>query len=278
MGLFSFAGKTKQETVSNNSEFYSHAEEESNNVRRRSKRKQNPEGSDPVLPEKKRARRRLVGAIALVLAAIIGLPMILDSEPKPLASDIAIEIPSMDKAPSKAAKNPSNSASTNTLPPDASLDQDEEIVEPSDMELAPASPPVKRQDGGEQVSQTAPAREAPQGATSVFKKADNSPDEERARALLEGRTDSAAEKSKATSDGKNGKFVIQIAALGSQDKVNELQNKLTSAGIKSYTSKVATQSGERIRVRVGPFGSKEEAEKVRARLVKLGLGGTLVAV
>jgi DedD protein len=57
-----------------------------------------------------------------------------------------------------------------------------------------------------------------------------------------------------------------------------LQNKLTSAGIKSYASKVATQSGERIRVRVGPFASKEEAEKVRARLVKLGLGGTLVPV
>src|SRR5688572_25912301 len=102
MGLFSFAGKTKQEAVSSDSEFYSHAEEESSTVRRRSKRKQAQESNDPVLPEKKRARRRLVGAIALVLAAVIGLPMILDSEPKPLATDISIDIPSKDKQPVQA--------------------------------------------------------------------------------------------------------------------------------------------------------------------------------
>ncbi|MFD2272914.1 SPOR domain-containing protein [Undibacterium arcticum] len=39
---------------------------------------------------------------------------------------------------------------------------------------------------------------------------------------------------------------------------------------------MATQSGERIRVRLGPFASKEEADKVRARLSKAGLNGSLV--
>jgi DedD protein len=58
--------------------------------------------------------------------------------------------------------------------------------------------------------------------------------------------------------------------------VNELQGKLKSAGIKSYTQKVATQTGERIRIRVGPFASKEEADKMRAKLGKIGLNGTLV--
>jgi DedD protein len=276
MGFFSFAGKTKQDTVSNDSEFYSHAEEESNNVRRRTKRKQNPEPSDPILPEKKRARRRLVGAIALVLAAVVGLPMILDSEPKPLTSDIAIEIPSKDKVPAQTVANPSNSTLADVLPPDASLDKNEEIIEPSDKEPAPVAPPaVKQAESGGQTSQASTLRET-QEAKPIFKKTESSADETRARALLEGRTDAKVEKPKAVSDGKNGKFVVQIAALGSQDKVNELQNKLKAAGIKSYSSKVATQSGERIRVRVGPFSSKEEAEKVRARLVKLGLGGTLV--
>lgn len=277
MGFFSFAGKTKQESVSNDSEFYSHAEEESNNTRRRTKRKQNTEPSDPVLPEKKRARRRLVGAVALVLAAVIGLPMILDSEPKPLTSDIAIEIPSKEKIEAQASPSPSNSTPADALSPDASLDKNEEIIDPSDKELAPVTPPAKRPESGEQTFQAGTVRET-QEAKSISKKAESSPDEERARALLEGRADAKTEKSKSVSDGKNGKFVIQIAALGSQDKVNELQNKLKTAGIKSYTSKVATQSGERIRVRVGPFASKEEAEKVRARLVKLGLGGTLVPV
>ncbi|MFZ3285255.1 MAG: SPOR domain-containing protein, partial [Telluria sp.] len=69
--------------------------------------------------------------------------------------------------------------------------------------------------------------------------------------------------------------VVQVAALATQDKVNELQGKLKEAGIKSFTQKVPTKSGERIRVRVGPF-SKEEAEKMRARLTRLGFPGSMV--
>lgn len=277
MGLFSFAGKTKQDAVSNDSEFYSHAEEESTTTRRRSKRKQNKEGSnDPVLPEKKRARRRLVGAVALVLAAIIGLPMVLDSEPKPLNSDIAIEIPSKEKSSNEAPGKTTNAASSAALPPSASLDQNEEIVEPSAEKPAAVSSTAIQQDQPQQPA--APeALEAPQAeARAVPKNSEKPAGDERARALLEGQPDPNAAKSKPAADGKNSKFVVQVAALASQEKVNELQNKLKSAGIKSYTSKVATKSGDRIRVRIGPFPSREEAEKIRAKLVKLGLGGTLV--
>ena len=97
----------------------------------------------------------------------------------------------------------------------------------------------------------------------------------RAKAILEGKFDAPAAVAKA-GDAKPGKFVVQVAALASADKVNELRGKLTHAGITSYTQKVATASGERIRIRVGPFASKDEAEQMRARLGKLGLSGTLV--
>ena len=70
--------------------------------------------------------------------------------------------------------------------------------------------------------------------------------------------------------------MVQVAALATQDKVDELQAKLRDAGISSYTQKVASPGGQRIRVRVGPFGSRDEAEKTRAKLQKLGLGGSLV--
>jgi DedD protein len=69
---------------------------------------------------------------------------------------------------------------------------------------------------------------------------------------------------------------VQVAAFATPEKVNELRNKLKSAGITSYTQRVATESGEKIRVRIGPFTSKEEADKMRAKLAKLGLNGTLV--
>ncbi len=64
---------------------------------RRTRRSDRPEADammlDPTLPEKQRARRRLVGAIALVAAAVIILPMVLDSHPKPVTDDISIDIP-----------------------------------------------------------------------------------------------------------------------------------------------------------------------------------------
>ena len=106
MGLFSFLSKNKQGRAAEDSgRFYSKDDDAAIGERARAKRASNAgggasrrPGNDPMLPEKKRARRRLVGAIALALAAAVGLPMLLDSAPKPLAGDIAIQIPSKDKA------------------------------------------------------------------------------------------------------------------------------------------------------------------------------------
>lgn len=52
--------------------------------------------SDEELELKKRARRRLVGAIVLVTAVAVILPMVLDSEPKPVSQNVDIQIPSPD--------------------------------------------------------------------------------------------------------------------------------------------------------------------------------------
>ena len=49
--------------------------------------------SNEEIQLRKRARRRLVGAIALVLVVVVFLPMILDNEPKPVSEDVAINIP-----------------------------------------------------------------------------------------------------------------------------------------------------------------------------------------
>lgn len=301
MSLFSFLRKNKQEPTSDDRTFYSRAEEDSKAVRSRGKRRQSTQTNqsnapvDPVLPEKKRARRRLIGVVALVLAAVVGLPMVLDSEPKPLADDLVIQIPSKDKT----AGAPMRPPVTDNMTAAASLDPKEEVIEPAVAEpkLPPASSDAvnatnKTQDKAFAENQPtdtkAKAGDDKSNATALTAKSDVKPESKqasrtdnaanaaasaeaaRARALLEGNPDpKAAEKNP-------GKFVVQVAALASQEKVNELQSKLKDAGIKSYTQKVATNSGERIRVRVGPFASKEEAEKARAKIVKLGLNGSLV--
>jgi DedD protein len=301
MGLFSFGSKNKQETVRDSGHFVkdddaaygqqarakraSHAGEGATRGRGPGR-----SGADPILPEKKRARRRLVGAIALALAAAVGLPMLLDSEPKPLGTDIAINIPSKDKA----APLPVPAAST--------VDSGEEIVEPEEaapaaaapgqgaavpadpppvrtLEIAPPKPePVQKPEP--EKKPVKPAEPEPKKAEKVADKPLEKPAEKpvarpadkprtqddaaRAIAILEGKPAPKAE-------GPTQKFVVQVAALATQEKVNELQGRLRAAGVSSFTEK----SGELIRVRVGPY-SKEEGEKIRSKLIAMGLSGTLV--
>lgn len=292
MGFFSFR---RQKDATEDSAFSTRGTEGAEATRgRASKRLKESEPVDPVLPEKQRARRRLVGAVALVLAAVIGLPMILDPEPKPLAHDIAIDIPS-SKDKSKQA---------GSVPLSASLDDREEVIGASAATGAatgnvvatpgevPASQPAtaqkpepsQAQKTGATAATTAvataaaaatAAKTAPGAANAKPVTPSTSADEARARALLDGKAVPAMEKLKAGSE-KPERYVVQVAALASAEKVQELQNKLKAAGMKSHTQKVATQSGERIRVRVGPVQGKAEAEKIRAKLSKLGLNGTLV--
>jgi DedD protein len=261
-----------------------------------------------MLPEKKRARRRLVGAIALALAAAVGLPMLLDSEPKPLAGDIAIQIPAKDKAaplPVPAAGKAVSAAD--------SVDKDEEVVDAPPVEKAPKAPAVvaaakpeatkpKPEPKAEHKPEPAKPehkdvpkpehKEAPKPEHKepkpevrlaekdkpVKPKTDDKPakshdDAARALAILEGKQ---AEKDKQAESGSQ-RFVLQVAALSSQEKAAEVQAKLREAGISSYTQKTNTPSGELIRVRVGPL-NKEDAEKVRAKLGRLGMSGAMTPV
>lgn len=278
MSLLSVFRKNKQEPSAGKSEFYSLADEEKPARKRRQSAKRD-EPVDPVLPEKKRARRRLIGAIALVLAAVIGLPMILDSEPKPLSGDIAIQIPPRDGVTPLAATQPTTVKKTEEPSAD-SLEPKEEVqpaVKPSAAEtsakpaVAPIANSVSPASTHEIVkkpatAKTEPVEPKPDAASPSRADADAA----RARALLEGKAP-ANPSAKST-----GKVAVQVAALATEEKVRELQKKLQSAGLKSYTQKIATQSGDRIRVRLGPFANDAEAEKARAKLSKIGLNGKLV--
>lgn len=337
MGLFSKLFKNKQESSGEDSGFYVPGEAQAPTRKRATNtsggggRRAGRDAPDPALPEKKRARRRLIGAIALALGVAVGLPMLLDSEPKAPVNDIAIEIPSKDKVaaapvPVPVPAVPAQGAASN------GLDQSEEIVDtplparskpvpmPTPVPLpatvvAAAEPvkpayvepkptyvepkPVKVEPRHETRPEpkVEPKREAkpepkpepkhevkpePKPEPKPVKVEKSNDDAARAMAILEGKPAAKAEAKpvakaeEKSSDGDSGRFVVQVAALATQDKVDELQAKLRDAGINSYTQKVSSAGGQRIRVRVGPFGSRDEAEKTRAKLQKLGLGGSLV--
>jgi DedD protein len=307
MGLFSFLNKNKQDSSTDVSGRFSRADDELAE-RARAKRASHAGGGarkagadDPMLPEKKRARRRLVGAVALALAAAIGLPMLLDSEPKPLAGDVAIQIPAKDKAgPLPMPSAPASVPADAEVAASQSVDKGEEVVEPpkpSKPAAAPApapvaesarkvaevqAPPIKAEppkapavehktepahaDPVKAEHKDKPKAEAkPEAAKDHPAKKEDKPahveDAARAMAILEGKE---AAKARESAD----KVVLQVAALGSQEKVAELQGKLRDAGIRSFTEKYH----DLIRVKIGPY-SHDEAEKVRGQLSKLGLSG-----
>lgn len=324
MGFLSFSSKNKQESTDDGN--YVARDDENALVRSKrastagqpADRRTRDRKGDPVLPEKKRARRRLVGAVALALAVAIGLPMILDSEPRPLATNIDIQIPSKEKAPPQPLPRAVADADA--------LGADEEIVEegadasPAPAEVAtlpapvlkaepkpepkpkaePKPPLAKTEPKAEPKPAVKPAEKPapkvtdkpvvkpkpveeknpvedkkpveekkPVEAKKPVVKTDPPKEADRAMAILEGK---AADKPAPAEQ----KFVVQVAALASQDKVDELQSKLRAAGISSFTRRANTEAGERIRVQIGPF-SKEEAEQVRSKLKGIGLSGMMVA-
>jgi DedD protein len=53
---------------------------------------------------KRRGRRRLVGAVALVLLAVVVLPMVFDPEPKSTLAPVSVRIPGENDAPPFAPK------------------------------------------------------------------------------------------------------------------------------------------------------------------------------
>jgi len=315
MGLFSFLRKKKQdESSSGNSAIFSRTDEESKAVRGRGKRKygnQSDEPMDPVLPEKKRARRRLVGAVALVLAIVIGLPMVLDSEPKPVADDIVIQIPAKDKPVPVRAPSATILPSVSPVSTSASLERKEEILPPADPNAQVTEIPSSKIDkpkadsiqanavktdktvanSDTQAKPQAKAEAKPSISKEKIDKSENSEnsensfkaeDTERVQAILEGKHEikktegKSAHEVKTDPEKKSGKYAVQVAALATKEKIDEVQAKLKEAGFQSYTQKVATDSGERTRIRVGPFDNKEEAEQMRNKLIKSGMNGTLV--
>ena len=341
MGLLS-RFKQKQETSDHqdSGEFRSRAEEESIETRSRNKKTETRRRSkvnDPILPEKKRARRRLIGAVALALAAIIGLPMVLDSDPKPLPDDINIRIPSKDKAgdiadnepaPSKGKNlavnevpeeivemppvaKPKPAANTNTtntttattaqsvatpavVPAKPATVKSEPKPEPKVevKTVQAATKPVEKDSAKNETRsetktiETKPAKpelkpdvrpEAkPESRPVVAKPAGADDEAARAMAILEGKAPPAKPVvAKPAEAAEKSSYTVQAGAFSTQSKVDEVQAKLKAANIQSYTQKIITTNGEVTRVRLGPFASKEEAEKMRAKLSKLGLNASL---
>ena len=179
-----------------------------------------PESDEAVLLQR-RARRRLIGAIALVVFVVIALPMVFDKEPKPITHDLAIRIPSQD-TPFKP--NPAPEA------------------------VAPKS--------------EAPAHEAAaEPQKSAGEPADTGPDAKQPAPQAEPEPDKPAPPA----------FMVPLGAYSNAANAKQVRERVAAAGYKTTSEKIKGPRGDQVRVRAGPFASREAAERAREKLKGLGL-------
>lgn len=221
---------------------------------------------------KKRARRRLVGASALVLLAAVVLPMVMDHEPRPVNQDIQVRIPSQDGGNAGFASKilPAKPAAT-PLPPVAAS-------EPTPPEAKSESPAPASAKTAEKPAEKSVEKPAEKVALKPAEKAIEKAAEKIAGKPAESKpaADPKAPETKPTDAAAGAEqWVIQLGAYREAGNVKLLMSKLKGMGVPAYTEKFDSPQGPRTRVRAGPFPSKDAAEKARVKVKVVGVDGPI---
>lgn len=258
---------------------------------------------------RRRARRRLVGAIVLALSAAVFVPMLLESEPRPLGEDVSVKIPPVDngkfvnKLNAKGGSDTAKAAPGKAEMPKADTPKAEmPKADAPKADAAPADPAAILAGGPTNVPSPVPAN-APPAGTATDSSAPAAPRKSLAEAEQKvlsaaGKAPTAAptptpvtavapkaatpveapqaeppkaEPAKVATDSPG--FSVQLAAFTDDKGANSLVNKLTKAGYVAYVEPVTNSRGTMWRVRVGPFPAREAAVASREKLKGDGYSG-----
>ncbi|MDK9702740.1 MAG: SPOR domain-containing protein [Sulfuritalea sp.] len=225
---------------------------------------------DADLQLKKRARRRLVGAAALALFAVIVLPMVMDREPRPLSQDIQVRIPSQDSTGLAAKVLPGKPAATPMPAPEPKPAVEQKVL--PDDNKGKAESVAAAAAAASAVSKPAAAVVEAPAAKPAAKPEEKQATPEKKPATSEKAATKVAADAKPASD-VSGQWVVQLGAYKEAGNVKLLLSKLKGIGVPAYTEKSDTPQGPRTRVRAGPFASQDAAEKARSRIKIIGVDG-----
>ena len=225
---------------------------------------------------RKRAKHRLIGAAVLVAIGVIGFPLLFDNQPRPISVDLPINIPDKNavkplgnlpvgeavsgskivdeiETPSAPALAASRTA-TGTL-------GNAPAAEPAAVTVKPVAKVIEK-----------PAEKPAEKIQAVQPK----PDGSKAQALLEGKGNFVPQSAPSTVSAGAARYVVQVGAFSDAVKARDARLKLESAGLKTYTQVVTPKEGKRIRVRVGPFETKADADRAAAKIKKLDLPAAIL--
>ena len=258
------------------------------------------DAADAVQLLRLRARHRLIGAAVLVALGVIGFPLVFETQPRPIPVDLPIDIPRKEAA-GAALVIP---APLSSYPPLALLDPGEEVVKPvtkpaaalparpAAVEVpapvtAPAAEPVPVPTKAVAATEKPPEKPAVKAVERTVERVferpvdkppekrvekQSSPEADRVQALLEGKP---AEKKAADTAVR---FILQVGAYADSKAAQDARMKVEKIGLKTYIQAVETADGRRIRVRVGPFTSRDEADKAAGKLCGSGLSTVVLTL
>ncbi|MEA3086385.1 MAG: DedD protein [Paraburkholderia sp.] len=301
MGIFSF-GKKDDAPTRRGANTSSTRAARGERVERRTRRTERTVDADamlldPTLPEKQRARRRLVGAIALVIAAVVILPMVLDSHPKPVTDDISIDIPSRpapkvartdeDTQAGVAPDNPAPDAAlaASGLAPTTATTQGQSGAarqqSAATSAASAAKPAVKPQAPAAVAVNTAPAAPIAQTPAKPVKSAKpaNAPATQSA-ANVSAQNEDSANTTAASADANSGtpasppgsRFAVQLGAFANDANARNWAAKLKAAGVPAYTEHRKQADGSTLTLlRAGPFADRAAASAAIAKVREAGL-------
>ena len=256
---------------------------------------------DSIETLRTRARQRLIGAVVLVALGIIAFTLLFDSQPRPIPVDIQITMPDKDKpdatvsttvtAPAVVVEAPAAASSAapavaaTAVQASASLSAKEEIVA-TKMDKKPEvkveAKPAPKAEAKTETKPIVKAEQKPAAKPEVKQTPKPATDEAaKALAILEGKEPpkTASTVTAVTSvDATVGRFVVQVGAFAENEKAREVRLKVERAGLKTYVHVAETPQGKRIRVRVGPFAIRAEADKAAAKIKTLDLPAAILTL
>ncbi len=215
---------------------------------------------------RRRANRRLLGASILLLIAIIAVPMFLEREPPPLPDNVDVRIPPVEGTkfePKFPAGSDAKKSGSKAVEKPAEIPA---ITEPSGAQAAVsgmiATPPVVASPAST-VAAVAPKPAAVEAKPPV------APPKTVEKPVVKA-PEKAAPKENTPVDRKSGQHVVQIIAVRDPATAKQMYDKAKGLKFPVYTEKIDVTNGIVIRVRVGPYVTKQQAESARARLAQAG--------
>ena len=239
---------------------------------------------------RKRAKHRLIGAVVLVAVGVIGFPLLFDNQPRPISINLPINIPDKNTVKPLGNLPVGNAAAGSKIIDETAAPETPTTATATTSQAAkPAAslpaPVASRTAVGSLGNAAAvlpdksPAKAIEKAVEKPVEKPKPEPakaDGSKAQSLLEGKESFVPHSAASSAPAGVARYVVQVGAFSDALKAHDVRIKLESAGLKTYTQVVTPKEGKRIRVRVGPFENKAEADKAAAKVKTLDLPAAIL--